>query len=105
MRVSSNARALPDKRTPREALALLRRIVELPDHVFWEDDISIANSDFVDETKILGHQQITDAHLLALALRQGGRLATLDRGIRQLVPSLYSAEDVVCFVLDEISET
>ena len=30
--------------------------------------ISIAVSDLVDETSLLGHRQITDAHLLAVAL-------------------------------------
>jgi toxin-antitoxin system PIN domain toxin len=100
VRVSSNAHILSGARSPREAIALLRRIVGLPDHVFWEDDISIAASDFIDETKLLGHRQITDAHLLAVALRNGGRLATLDRGITRLVPSSYSADDVVCLVLD-----
>jgi uncharacterized protein len=100
VRVSSNAHILSDARSPREALALLRRIVGLPDHVFWEDDISIAASDFIDETKLVGHRQITDAHLLAVALRHGGRLATLDRGITHLVPGSHSAEDVVCLVLN-----
>ena len=100
VRVSSNAHTLSDPRSPREALALLRRIVGLPDHVFWEDDISIAASDFIDEKKLHGHRQITDAHVLAVALRHGGRIATLDRGIAHLVPAFHSAQDVVCVVLD-----
>ncbi|GMV04495.1 MAG: hypothetical protein AMXMBFR53_07750 [Gemmatimonadota bacterium] len=29
-------------------------------------------------------RQVTDAHLLSLALRRGGRLATFDRGAREL---------------------
>jgi len=101
VRVSSSSRILPGARTPREALELLRRIVALPDHVFWEDDISIAASDLVDETKLLGHRQITDAHLLAVALRHGGRLATLDRGVTSVVPASHSAEDVICLVLGD----
>jgi predicted nucleic acid-binding protein len=98
--VSSNAHTLPDARSPREALALLRRIVGLPDHVFWQDDISIAASDFIDEKKLHGHRQITDAHVLAVALRHGGRIATFDRGITHLVPAPHSAQDAVCVVLD-----
>ncbi len=100
VRVSSNAHLLTSARSPREAIVLLRRIVGLPDHVFWQDDISIAASDFIDEKKLLGHRQITDAHLLAVALRHGGRIATLDRGITHLVPVPHSAKDVVCVVLD-----
>jgi predicted nucleic acid-binding protein len=34
-----------------------------------------------------GHQQITDAYLVALAIRHRGKLATLDRGIVQLAPA------------------
>jgi toxin-antitoxin system PIN domain toxin len=101
VRVSSNEHILPGARSPREALALLRRIVALPGHVFWEDDLSIAATDLIDETRLLGHRQITDAHLLALALRHGGQLATLDRGITQLVPPSHSAKTAVLLVLDE----
>lgn len=101
MRVSSNAHILPGARSPREALALLRRIAGLPDHVFWQDDISIATSEFIDETRLLGHRQVTDAHLLALALRHGGRLATRDREITHLVPVSHSVKTAVRLVLDE----
>jgi toxin-antitoxin system PIN domain toxin len=100
VRVSSNAHLLTEARSPREAIVLLRRIVGLPDHVFWQDDISIAASDFIDEKKLHGHRQITDAHLLAVALRHGGRIATLDHAIAHLVPDPHSAKDVVCVVLD-----
>ncbi len=31
-----------------------------------------------------GHRQITDAYLLGLAIHRGGKLVTLDRGIRQI---------------------
>jgi uncharacterized protein len=101
VRVSSNAHILPNACSPREALGLLRRIVGLPGHVFWEDDISIATSEFIDETKLLGHRQITDAHLLAVAMRHDGQLATLDRGITHLVPASHSGKDVIRLVLDE----
>ena len=101
VRLSSNPHILPNACSPREALALLRRVVGLPDHVFWQDDISIATSDLIDETRLLGHRQITDAHLLALALRRGGQLATLDRGVTHLVPASHSAKDAVRLVLDE----
>jgi hypothetical protein len=37
--------------------------------------------------RLLGHQQITDAYLLGLALRRGGRLATLGRRVGALAES------------------
>jgi predicted nucleic acid-binding protein len=35
---------------------------------------------------LVGHRQVTDAYLLGLALRHGGRLATFDQGIGTLLP-------------------
>ncbi|MDP2955841.1 MAG: VapC toxin family PIN domain ribonuclease [Longimicrobiales bacterium] len=84
--VSSNTAAVPDSRTPREAMALLRRIVELPGHVFWPDDAAVADEENETFARVVGYRQVTDAHLLSLAIRRGGRLATFDAGIRDLVP-------------------
>jgi predicted nucleic acid-binding protein len=55
--------------------------VTLPDHEFWPDDISIADDRVFDRSCILGPNQITDAYLLGLAVKNGGRLVTFDRGI------------------------
>jgi len=35
-------------------------------------------------TRLSGHQQITDAYLIALAEQNRGRLATMDRGTAEL---------------------
>ncbi len=43
--------------------------------------------------RIVGYRQVTDAHLLTLAIEKGGRLATFDRGIREIAPEDLS--DVV----------
>lgn len=98
VRVSSNRAIIPEARNPREAIALLRRIVARPEHRFWEDDVAIAGAEEIESTRLLAYRQVTDAHLLALAIRRGGRLATFDGGIRELVPARYSADEVVCVV-------
>jgi toxin-antitoxin system PIN domain toxin len=95
VRVSSNRRVLSPARTPQEAVVLLRAMTSLPHHVFWTDEISIASSALVDASRLLGHHQVTDAHLLAVALSRQGRLATFDRGIVDLVPAGYSQDRVV----------
>ncbi|HEV2854471.1 MAG TPA: TA system VapC family ribonuclease toxin [Thermoanaerobaculia bacterium] len=95
VRVSSNQKAIRDAKPPREAAFILRRILALPPHVFFSDDISLVASGFVDPEKLTGHRQVTDAHLLGVALRHGSRLATLDRGILDLVPSGFSAREAV----------
>lgn len=86
VRVSSNPQVIPEARTPRGALELLDRIVRQPGHVFWEDDVALATSPFVARDRLLGYRQITDAHLLGLALARGGRLATFDRGLASILP-------------------
>ena len=101
VRVSSNSSVLPDARSPREAIHLLRRIVALPHHVFWHDDVSMASSGFLDEVSLVGYRQVTDAHLLTLARQRGGRLATLDGRMRSLVPRGREAAEILCLVLEE----
>ncbi len=86
VRVSSNVRAIPDARSPAEAIALLARIRALAGHVFWPDDVSPTDVHAPAFGRLVGHRQVTDAHLLTLAQRQGGRLATLDRGLLELAP-------------------
>jgi len=51
------------------------------DHEFWPDDISITDQALLDHGRILGPGQITDVHLLGLAVKHGGRLVTFDRGL------------------------
>ncbi len=52
-----------------------------PQHEFWPDDVSILDPGLIDHSRLLGPRQLTDVYLLALAVRHGGRLVTLDRGI------------------------
>ena len=84
VRVSSNARVLPEARTPLEARALLGALRTKGTHRFWEDDVSIVDDPFGVFALAVGHRQITDAHLLTLAIRRGGVLATFDRGVTTL---------------------
>jgi len=64
-----------------DALAVLRDQIALPDHEFWPDDISITDDRLFDQAYILGPNQITDIYLLGLAVKNGGRLVTFDRGL------------------------
>lgn len=66
------------------AKKLLQRISELPNHEFWADDVSFLE---VPERGILGHRQVTDAYLVALARSLGGCLATLDKPLAAFFPS------------------
>jgi toxin-antitoxin system PIN domain toxin len=63
------------------ALGVLSSQVALPDHQFWPDDISVTDETLFDRSRILGPNQVTDVYLLGLAVKNGGRLVTFDRGL------------------------
>ncbi|MCY4572161.1 MAG: VapC toxin family PIN domain ribonuclease, partial [Gemmatimonadetes bacterium] len=84
VRVSSNRRAVPEACTPGDAIGLLGQIRAVSGHVFWADDISPVDPLWVPFARVTGYRQVTDAHLLALAMRHGGRLATFDRRLAEI---------------------
>jgi toxin-antitoxin system PIN domain toxin len=49
----------------------------------WVDTISYAQ---VPMEHVIGHRQVTDAYLAALAAANGGRLVTLDAGLAAALP-------------------
>ncbi|MBV9207717.1 MAG: PIN domain-containing protein [Actinobacteria bacterium] len=94
VRVSSNPSAIPTAVTPHEARSLLGQIREVEGHVFLPDDVEfVVGPERALAGRIVGHRQVTDAHLLALARRHGARLATLDRAVRAIAGE--DASDVV----------
>lgn len=85
VRISSNPKIIRDAVAPREAVSQLARLVELPGHQFWPDDVCVAPAGSFASLAFIGHRQTTDAYLLALAQRHEGRLATLDKGVAELI--------------------
>lgn len=59
----------------------LRNETSQPYHVFWPNDFSLLHQAFIDADKLLSPRQLTDAYLLAPAVKHGGRLITLDKRI------------------------
>ena len=51
------------------------------DHEFWPCMLSLRDSGVLNWSRILGHSQITDAYLLALAVHHSGALATFDHRV------------------------
>jgi uncharacterized protein len=68
------ATSITDAVTP-----IVVRLHKLPGHVFWNDDLSLVDCDLVDVGQIMTPGQVTDSYLLALAVKNGGQLATFDR--------------------------
>lgn len=85
VRLSSNAKIIRDAVSPREAVAMLRRLVEQPGHVFWPDEPQIESAGPFASLSLVGHRQVTDAYLLSLTRHRKGKLATLDRGLPELI--------------------
>ena len=73
--------AYPNAAPAGVVAALLRDATTSTDHVFWPDELSIVAEGVLDWNAILGSRQVTDAYLLALAVRRRGRFVTLDRGV------------------------
>ncbi len=85
VRLSCNPAVVSEAASPREAAALLGRMAALPGHRFWADRVDWTGTKELPTKLLLGHRQVTDAHLLALAIRNRGKLATLDAGVRSLI--------------------
>ena len=67
-----------------EALELLAAITRRPGHRFWPMDITFSEAVQPFHERLYGHRQVTDGYLLGLAIKNKGRLVTLDRGIEVL---------------------
>lgn len=98
VRVSSNRQVIPAAKTPREAIQALNAMIGRPGHVFLVDEVSIADRKWVALEKLVGHRQVTDAHLLAVALKHGAALVTLDQGIPGLVPAGFDQKQSVIVI-------
>jgi toxin-antitoxin system PIN domain toxin len=71
----------PNAISPSEAVTRLRESIDRGGHEFWTDDVTLRDAALFQFEHILGHRQITDVYLLALAVRNSGRVVTFDRGL------------------------
>ena len=62
----------------------LETISQQPNHVFWPDDIGYADASL---RGVIGHRQVTDAYLAALAEHHGAVVATLIAASRCSTPT------------------
>ncbi|HUG72091.1 MAG TPA: TA system VapC family ribonuclease toxin [Steroidobacteraceae bacterium] len=70
------------------AMQVLNVFTSHPRHRFWADDLDYAA---VGWTGVVGHRQITDAYLAALARQRGGKLASFDKGLAALHVDVVAA--------------
>ncbi len=75
----------PGYPNPLPAAQVAERLAEATadaSHEFWSDSISLLEPGRIRWADLLGHRQVTDAYLLALAVEHGGRFVSFDRRIR-----------------------
>jgi uncharacterized protein len=65
----------------REAMQVLSLFLAHPAHRFWSEQPGYEQ---VDWNGVLGHRQVTDAYLAALARHHSGHVSTLDEGFAAL---------------------
>jgi toxin-antitoxin system PIN domain toxin len=69
----------------RQALSVLRGITRHRRHDFWPAD---SPYDTQALRGVVGHRQVTDGYLAALARRRKGRIATFDQGLAVAQPDV-----------------
>ena len=62
-------------------LEILNAFCDNTTHTFWPDTLSLRDARVFNVEAIRGHQQLTDVHLLGLAVNHGGRFVTLDQRV------------------------
>jgi predicted nucleic acid-binding protein len=96
VRIVSNPAFSRDALSPPGAVALLAANLSHASHEFWTETLQLPAAVKGMEPALHGHQQLTDAYLLALANRRKGVLATFDRGLRLLASDTFdSALEIV----------
>lgn len=68
-----------------QGTAVLARFTAHRAHVFWADDLDFG---VVTMSGVIGHRQVTDAYLAALARHHGSQVATFDEGLAVLHPDV-----------------
>ncbi len=76
VRLSSNPAYTASAVAPGQAATVLAELTSHEAHRFWDSPVA---SDATIYGKALGHQQVNDAYLVAVAEAREGRLVTLDQ--------------------------
>jgi toxin-antitoxin system PIN domain toxin len=90
VRVTTNQSFYPRSRTHEEATSILEGLADRPGYRYWPLTDSWAALTAPLAVRITGHQQVTDAYLLGLAIKENGVLVTFDRGIRYLAGPAFA---------------
>ncbi len=84
----------PNSVPPAQAIRSLSRAADTDLHEYWPCSVSLLDDGVIDRSRLLGHRQITDAYLLALATAAGGRFVTLDQSVPVAAVRLAGADNL-----------
>ena len=90
LRVTTNPAYRPKPRTFGESIAILQILKGHTNYWFWEIDKSWVELTAPFAARIFGHQQVTDAYLLGLAIKEKAALVTFDKGIQGMADAEFS---------------
>jgi hypothetical protein len=95
LRITTNPGYRPVPRTMEEAIAILRVLKAHPRFAhplfgYWGISESWVALTAPFAARIFGHQQVTDAYLLGLAIKGNGVLVTFDKGIQYIAGAEFS---------------
>lgn len=90
LRVTTNPAFRPGPRTLAQATAILQSLKGHAGYWYWEIAESWVTLTAPFAARILGHQQVTDAYLLGLAIQENGVLVTFDAGLKYLAGTEFS---------------
>ncbi len=90
LRVTANPAFHPSPRTLEHAIAILQVLKGRDDYWYCPIDGSWVTLTARFAARIRGHQQVTDAYLLGLAIKEDGVLVTFDRGMKYMAGAEFS---------------
>jgi uncharacterized protein len=90
VRVTTNPKFSGSARTVAQATEILAEFSRFSGYRYWQIMDSWAGLTAPFATRIKGHQQVTDAYLLGMAIREEGVLVTFDASISYLAGSEFS---------------
>jgi predicted nucleic acid-binding protein len=73
--------AYPNRAPAAEVASRLAEAAQHPAHQFWPDALSLLDAGRIQWSNLLTGRHITDAYLLALAVKNDGVFVTLDKGV------------------------
>jgi len=88
LRVTTNPKV--GTRSLKQAAGVLAGLTSYPGYRFWPMNSGWTALAAPLSGRVYGHQQITDAYLLGLAIKENGVLVTLDKAIRYMAGPRYA---------------